>query len=96
MRRSPKSATSCSGWLAPLDARPLSLLARLLLMLLRGYKLAISPLFIGRCRFVPGCADYTAEAIVRFGALHGCWLGMRRLSRCHPAGGSGFDPVPGA
>ena len=67
----------------------------MLLMALKVYKLALSPLFAGSCRFVPGCADYTAEAIARFGALRGSWLGMRRLSRCHPAGGSGFDPVPG-
>ena len=48
----------------------------------------------GSCRFVPSCADYTAEAIARYGLMRGSWLGARRLSRCQPFGGSGLDPVP--
>ncbi|MEW6319572.1 MAG: membrane protein insertion efficiency factor YidD [Acidobacteriota bacterium] len=64
------------------------------LALLRAYKYFISPLFTGSCRYVPSCSDYTAEAIARFGALKGAWLGLRRLARCHPLGGSGLDPVP--
>ena len=43
---------------------------------------------------MPGCADYMAEAILRHGALKGTWYGLKRLSRCHPLGGSGYDPVP--
>jgi len=68
--------------------------ARAALAAIRAYKVLLSPLFTGSCRFVPSCADYTAEAIARFGAARGIWLGARRLGRCHPFGGHGFDPVP--
>ncbi|MCA1583919.1 MAG: membrane protein insertion efficiency factor YidD [Acidobacteria bacterium] len=68
--------------------------ARVVLGLIRAYKYLVSPWFTGRCRFVPSCADYTAEAIARHGAVRGALLGARRLSRCHPLGGSGYDPVP--
>ena len=46
------------------------------------------------CRFVPSCSTYAAEAVETHGALRGGWLAVRRLSRCHPLGGRGFDPVP--
>ena len=64
------------------------------LLLIRLYKITLSPLFAGSCRYTPGCADYMSEAIVRFGVLRGGWLGTKRLCRCHPFGGHGFDPVP--
>ena len=54
----------------------------------------LSPLFAGSCRYVPGCADYMSESIARFGLFRGGWLGTKRLCRCHPFGGHGFDPVP--
>jgi putative membrane protein insertion efficiency factor len=64
------------------------------LALLRAYKLLISPLFTGCCRFHPSCADYMAEAVGVHGALRGVWLGVCRLVRCQPFGGHGYDPVP--
>jgi putative membrane protein insertion efficiency factor len=62
--------------------------------LLRGYKLLISPLFTGSCRFLPSCSDYAAEAVRRYGVARGSWLALRRLARCHPFCAGGHDPVP--
>ena len=62
--------------------------------LIRGYQLLISPVLGPSCRYLPTCSDYAAEAILRHGALGGGWLALKRLSRCHPWGGSGYDPVP--
>ena len=67
---------------------------RIALALLRAYKLCLSPLFAGSCRFVPSCSDYARDAVVEHGVLKGSWLALRRLSRCHPLGSSGLDPVP--
>ncbi|KFN45374.1 membrane protein insertion efficiency factor YidD [Arenimonas metalli] len=66
------------------------------ILLLRGYKLAISPLLGQRCRFYPSCSEYTMQAIDRFGVLRGGWLGARRIGRCHPMNEGGLDPVPDA
>src|SRR5690242_11355308 len=60
----------------------------------RAYKVLISPLFTGSCRFEPSCADYMRDAVLTHGLMRGGWLGVRRLSRCHPLGGHGIDPVP--
>jgi putative membrane protein insertion efficiency factor len=68
--------------------------ARIVLGLLRGYKILISPLFTGSCRFHPSCADYMAEAVTIHGVRRGVWLGIVRLTRCRPFGGHGYDPVP--
>jgi putative membrane protein insertion efficiency factor len=58
------------------------------------YKLLISPMIGPRCRYLPSCSDYAIEALQTHGALRGAWLASRRLLRCHPWGGSGYDPVP--
>lgn len=66
------------------------------LFLLRAYKILVSPLFAGSCRFLPSCSEYAAEAIRRHGLVRGAWLGARRLARCHPLCEAGCDPVPDA
>lgn len=65
-----------------------------LLTLIAGYRRFVSPLLGPRCRFYPSCSEYTAIAIARHGALRGSWLGLRRISRCHPWNPGGVDPVP--
>ncbi|TNJ34896.1 membrane protein insertion efficiency factor YidD [Arenimonas terrae] len=64
------------------------------ILLLRGYKLLISPMLGQRCRFHPSCSVYTMEAIERFGVVRGSWLGAKRIGRCHPFHPGGLDPVP--
>ena len=66
--------------------------------LLRGliwlYRMLISPLLGPKCRYEPSCSAYAMEALARHGAWRGSLLSLRRLGRCHPWGGSGYDPVP--
>lgn len=62
--------------------------------LIRGYQWTLSPMLGARCRFYPSCSCYAHEAVERHGALHGLWLAVKRLSRCHPFSPGGYDPVP--
>ena len=73
---------------------PGSLVRGALLGLIRLYQLTLSPWLGNPCRYEPTCSRYAAEAIERHGALRGVWLAAKRLGRCHPWGGSGYDPVP--
>ncbi|NMM38372.1 MAG: membrane protein insertion efficiency factor YidD [Glaciimonas sp.] len=66
----------------------------LLLLLLRTYKLCISPFLGQNCRFYPSCSDYASQAVREYGALKGTALATRRLCKCHPWHPGGFDPVP--
>ncbi|MEE2732208.1 MAG: membrane protein insertion efficiency factor YidD [Pseudomonadota bacterium] len=66
------------------------------LFLLKLYQLAISPLMPPHCRFEPSCSTYAQEAIQRYGFARGSLLTLRRLSKCHPWGPGGYDPVPDA
>jgi hypothetical protein len=67
---------------------------RLLLVLVRVYQYAMSPWLGHRCRFFPSCSEYTIEALQKYGAVKGLWLGIRRVARCHPWNPGGFDPLP--
>ena len=60
----------------------------------RAYKVTLSPFFGQSCRFLPTCSDYGRDALIVHGPVRGGWLTMRRLCKCHPFGGSGYDPVP--
>ncbi len=66
----------------------------LLILLIRFYRSCISPLKPPVCRFTPTCSEYALEAIMKYGPLKGSWLAIKRICRCHPWGGSGYDPVP--
>jgi uncharacterized protein len=66
-----------------------------MLTLLRGYKRFLSPLLPPACRYLPTCSDYAQDALRQHGPLRGGWLATKRLCRCHPWGGHGYDPVPG-
>ena len=65
-----------------------------LLALVKFYQYRISPLTPPSCRYVPTCSQYAVEALRKYGPIKGCWLTLKRLSRCHPWGGRGYDPVP--
>jgi putative membrane protein insertion efficiency factor len=67
---------------------------KVLLGLIRAYQLILSPWFGQHCRFTPSCSRYTQEAIRKYGAARGSWLGIRRILRCHPFCDGGHDPVP--
>lgn len=71
-----------------------ALLVLLLTMPIRFYRRFISPFTPASCRFTPTCSQYALEALRKHGPLRGLWLSLRRLLRCHPWGGSGYDPVP--
>jgi len=70
------------------------LLRATLIGLIKFYRLTISPWMPPVCRFTPSCSTYALEAVERHGAIRGGWLAAKRLMRCRPWGGSGYDPVP--
>lgn len=72
----------------------MNLLTRLLILPIRFYQKYVSPLTPPSCRFTPTCSQYAVEALQKHGALKGTYLAVRRILRCHPWGGSGYDPVP--
>ncbi|MBQ1358099.1 MAG: membrane protein insertion efficiency factor YidD [Oscillospiraceae bacterium] len=70
------------------------MLSRLLIGAVRLYQRFLSPVLGKNCRFIPTCSEYMIEAIRIHGPLRGMWLGIRRIARCNPFGGWGYDPVP--
>src|SRR5262245_66247752 len=77
---------------------PGRMISRFMIGVLRGairlYQLTLAYFFVGACRYEPSCSAYAAEAVSRHGPVAGSWLAARRLCRCGPWGGSGYDPVP--
>jgi putative membrane protein insertion efficiency factor len=72
----------------------LAFISKILTGLVRIYQVAISPYLGNHCRHIPSCSQYTIDAINEWGPFKGTWMGMKRLSRCHPWGTHGYDPVP--
>lgn len=70
------------------------ILKKIFIFPIRIYQATLSPLLGAHCRHAPSCSQYTIEAIQEWGVLKGMWLGAKRISRCHPWGTSGYDPVP--
>lgn len=69
-------------------------LTSILIIAIRFYQGAISPMLPAACRYQPTCSQYALEALRKYGLFKGSWLAIKRIARCHPWGGSGYDPVP--
>jgi len=67
---------------------------RVAIAMIRGYQVSLAHFMVTQCRFTPSCSNYTLEAVNRYGVMKGCWLGARRILRCHPLHPGGYDPVP--
>jgi hypothetical protein len=69
------------------------MIGKIVIVLIRGYQITISPLFGPTCRFVPTCSAYAIEAVQKFGVAKGLWMSLKRLLKCHPFHPGGYDPV---
>lgn len=67
---------------------------KIFLLLIRFYQTLLSPMLPASCRYMPTCSEYSKQAILKYGPLKGLWLGIKRILKCHPWGGSGYDPIP--
>jgi uncharacterized protein len=72
----------------------LKILSYPFIFLIKIYQKIISPIIGPKCRFTPTCSNYAVEALKKYGVLKGSWLAVKRIAKCHPWGGSGYDPVP--
>lgn len=70
------------------------LIVRVAVGCIRVYRVTVSPMLVGTCRYVPSCSHYAEQAILRFGVVRGGWLALARLARCNPFHAGGYDPVP--
>lgn len=70
------------------------MIARIFILIARAWQIGPSRILPSSCRYAPSCSAYAIEALSRYGALKGGWLALRRILRCHPWGGHGYDPVP--
>lgn len=70
------------------------LIRKIFILPIKFYRCCISPLFPACCRYTPTCSQYAIESIMKHGIFKGSWLALKRILRCHPWGGSGYDPVP--
>lgn len=71
-----------------------NILSQILILFIKGYRLVVSPYLPNSCRYNPTCSQYGIDAISKHGPLKGSWLTVKRILRCHPWGGHGYDPVP--
>ncbi|MDP2027256.1 membrane protein insertion efficiency factor YidD [Sulfuriferula sp.] len=69
-------------------------MSKILILFIKFYQYAISPMLVSHCRFTPTCSQYAVEALRKHGALKGLWLSIRRISRCRPRNPGGYDPIP--
>ena len=69
------------------------ILKNIAISLINLYKYLISPLLGNNCRYLPTCSEYTKESIIKYGVVKGFWLGLKRISKCHPWGKGGYDPI---
>lgn len=74
--------------------KPKTIIRKIFLVPIWIYQYALSPLFPPSCRYTPTCSEYSKQAIMKYGVIKGGWMGLKRISRCHPWGGKGYDPVP--
>ena len=65
-----------------------------MILLIKIYQLLVSPIIGQNCRYLPTCSEYTVESLKKFGAIKGLFLSLKRISKCHPWGSHGYDPVP--
>jgi len=82
------------NWLPVIGRTLVRAAGSLLVAAVRAYQVAISPLLVGSCKFIPSCSQYYIMAVQEHGPWYGSWLGVRRVLRCHPFSTGGYDPVP--